>query len=40
MVLTFSLQPEDIKASMDDGVLTVRFPKTHPEQEPKKITIA
>ena len=36
-----SLQVEDIKASMDDGVLNVRFPKTHPEQEPrKKITIA
>jgi len=31
---------EDIKASMENGVLTVTFPKSAPEQAPKKITIA
>ncbi|KAJ4467665.1 HSP20-like chaperone [Lentinula edodes] len=31
---------EDIKASMNDGVLTVTFPKTIPEAQPKKITIS
>ncbi|OCH93475.1 small heat shock protein [Obba rivulosa] len=34
------IKPEDIKAGMDDGVLTVTFPKTTPEQAPRKITIA
>ena len=34
------LQPEEIKASMTDGVLTINFPRTTPEQAPKKITIA
>ena len=33
------LQPEEIKASMAEGVLTVTFPRTSPEQAPKKITI-
>ena len=33
-------QPEDIRASMENGVLTVTFPRTTPEQAPKKITIA
>ncbi|KAJ3795472.1 HSP20-like chaperone [Lentinula aff. detonsa] len=31
---------EDIKASMEDGVLTVIFPKVVPEAQPKKITIS
>jgi len=31
---------EQIKASMDNGVLTVTFPKSTPEQAPKKISIA
>jgi len=30
---------EDIKANLENGVLTVQFPKTTPEQAPKKITI-
>ena len=34
------IKPEEIKASMEDGVLTVTFPKTTPEQAPRKITIA
>ena len=34
------IKPEDIKASMENGILTVTFPKTTPEQAPKKITIA
>ena len=33
------LQPEEIKASMAEGVLTVTFPRTSPEQAPKKIAI-
>ncbi|THH07716.1 hypothetical protein EW146_g9229 [Bondarzewia mesenterica] len=31
---------EEIKASMDNGVLTVTFPKSAPESAPKKITIS
>ncbi|KAI0761453.1 HSP20-like chaperone [Irpex lacteus] len=34
------IKPEEIKASMENGVLTVTFPKSSPEQAPKKITIA
>ncbi|KIP02633.1 hypothetical protein PHLGIDRAFT_111869 [Phlebiopsis gigantea 11061_1 CR5-6] len=34
------IKSEDIKASMEDGILTVTFPKTTPEQAPKKVTIA
>ena len=34
------LQPEEIKAAMENGVLTVTFPRQMPEQLPKKITIA
>ncbi|EIN11794.1 small heat shock protein [Punctularia strigosozonata HHB-11173 SS5] len=30
----------DIKASMENGVLTVTFPKSSPEAAPKKISIA
>ena len=33
------LQPEEIKASMADGVLTITFPRTTPEMAPQKITI-
>ncbi|KAF8334090.1 HSP20-like chaperone [Cantharellus anzutake] len=32
--------PEDIKASVQDGILTVSFPKQKPQAEPKKITIS
>ncbi|KAF7310370.1 SHSP domain-containing protein [Mycena chlorophos] len=34
------VKEEEIKASMENGVLTVTFPKTTPEQAPKKITVA
>ncbi|KAH8093063.1 HSP20-like chaperone [Cristinia sonorae] len=33
------IKGEDIKASLENGVLSVTFPKTTPEQAPKKITI-
>ncbi|PPQ79757.1 hypothetical protein CVT26_012310, partial [Gymnopilus dilepis] len=33
------VKDEEIKASMENGVLTVTFPKTAPEAAPKKITI-
>ena len=36
----FCPQNEEIKASMNDGVLMVTFPKSAPEASPKKITIA
>lgn len=32
-------QPEEIKASMENGVLTVTFPKTSPELAPKRIAL-
>jgi len=31
---------DDIKASMENGVLTVTFPKSAPESAPKKIDIS
>ncbi|KAF9484313.1 HSP20-like chaperone [Pholiota conissans] len=34
------VQVEEIKASMEDGVLTITFPKTTAEQAPKRITIS
>lgn len=34
------LKEEEIKASVENGVLTVTFPKTTPELAPKKIAIA
>ncbi|KAF9045265.1 HSP20-like chaperone [Panaeolus papilionaceus] len=34
------VKEEDVKASMENGVLTVTFPKTTPELASKKITIA
>ncbi|KZT05094.1 small heat shock protein [Laetiporus sulphureus 93-53] len=34
------IKSDDIKASMDNGVLTVTYPKTTPDQAPKKITIS
>ncbi|RDX48931.1 HSP20-like chaperone [Lentinus brumalis] len=34
------IKPEEIKASLENGVLTVTFPRTTPEQAPKKITIS
>jgi len=32
-------QPEEVKAALKDGVLTVTFPKATPEQGPKRINI-
>ncbi|KAJ6557417.1 HSP20-like chaperone [Mycena vulgaris] len=34
------VKEEEIKANMENGVLTVTFPKSTPELAPKKITIA
>ncbi|EPS94825.1 hypothetical protein FOMPIDRAFT_1026060 [Fomitopsis schrenkii] len=34
------IKEDAIRASMENGVLTVTFPKTAPEMEPKKITIS
>ncbi|KAJ3506468.1 hypothetical protein NMY22_g17240 [Coprinellus aureogranulatus] len=34
------VKDEEIKASMDNGVLTVTFPKSAPELAPKKISIS
>ncbi|KAF9045264.1 small heat shock protein [Panaeolus papilionaceus] len=34
------VRDDEIKASMDNGVLTVTFPKSAPQLAPKKITIA
>jgi HSP20 family protein len=34
------IKDNEIKASMENGVLTVTFPKSAPEAEPKKISIA
>ncbi|KAI0832032.1 HSP20-like chaperone [Trametes gibbosa] len=33
------VKSEEIKASIEDGVLTVTYPRTSPEQAPKKITV-
>ena len=32
-------QPEDVKAKMENGILTITFPKTSPEQQAKRIAI-
>ncbi|KIJ30810.1 hypothetical protein M422DRAFT_267641 [Sphaerobolus stellatus SS14] len=37
--LPHGIKPDDIKAVMENGVLTVRFPRMRAEQEPKKIPI-
>ncbi|KAF9456976.1 small heat shock protein [Collybia nuda] len=34
------VKDQEIKASMENGVLSVTFPKSTPEQAPKKITIS
>ncbi|KZV72607.1 HSP20-like chaperone [Peniophora sp. CONT] len=33
------LKEEDIKASLEDGVLNITFPRSTPEDTPKKITV-
>ncbi|OBZ68411.1 Small heat shock protein C4 [Grifola frondosa] len=37
---TGSCDPNDIKANMDSGVLTVTYPRSTPQAETKRITIA
>ncbi|KAJ7495992.1 HSP20-like chaperone [Mycena galericulata] len=34
------VKENEVKASMENGILTVTFPKTTPDQAPKKITIS
>ncbi|KAI0353338.1 HSP20-like chaperone [Trametes cingulata] len=34
------IKPEEIKAAMDNGVLTVTFPRQTAEQQPKRITVS
>ncbi|KAA1476756.1 HSP20-like chaperone [Dentipellis sp. KUC8613] len=34
------IKHEEIKAALDNGVLTVTFPKTTPEQTPQRITVS
>ncbi|EAU91901.1 small heat shock protein [Coprinopsis cinerea okayama7 len=38
--LPAGLNEKDIKATMDNGILTVTFPKCSPEMAPKKIAIS
>ena len=33
-------QPEEVQARMDNGVLAVKFPKSKPETEAKRITVS
>ena len=40
MPIAWNIQDEDIKASMENGLLTVTFPKVSAETAPKKISIA
>ncbi|KAG8214260.1 small heat shock protein [Butyriboletus roseoflavus] len=37
--LPFGTKPEDVKAKMENGILTITFPKTSPEQQAKRILI-
>ena len=39
MTLTPGLQEDEVKATMENGLLTVTFPKTSPEAAPKKIAV-
>ncbi|KAF9444435.1 small heat shock protein [Macrolepiota fuliginosa MF-IS2] len=34
------IKDENVKATMADGVLTILFPRSSPEQEPKRITVS
>ncbi|KAL1746361.1 HSP20-like chaperone [Schizophyllum fasciatum] len=38
--LPTGVKEDEIKASMENGVLTVTFPKTSPQEAPKKISVA
>ncbi|KAF8423955.1 small heat shock protein [Boletus edulis BED1] len=37
--LPFATKPDDVRAKMENGVLTVTFPRTNPEQQAQRITI-
>ncbi|KAL5524371.1 hypothetical protein ACEPAF_9511 [Sanghuangporus sanghuang] len=37
--LPTGIQPGDVKATMENGLLTVTFPKSTPEQLPQRVTI-
>ncbi|KAG8214185.1 small heat shock protein [Butyriboletus roseoflavus] len=37
--LPIATKPDDVKAKMENGVLTVTFPKATPEQQAQRITI-
>ncbi|KAI9456315.1 small heat shock protein [Boletus coccyginus] len=37
--LPFGTKPEDVKAKMENGVLTLTFPKATPEQQAQRINI-
>jgi len=39
LILPQGTKPEDVKAKMENGVLTVCFPKAQPQQQPKRIDI-
>ncbi|KAH7885838.1 small heat shock protein [Phlebopus sp. FC_14] len=39
LALPQGTKPDDVKAKMEHGVLTVNFPRAQPEQVPKRITI-
>ncbi|KAF8996914.1 HSP20-like chaperone [Cyathus striatus] len=38
--LAKGVKDDEIKASMENGILTISFPKSSPEEAPRKITIA
>jgi len=39
-LLTRTVQDEEIQASMENGVLTITFPKSSPELAPKRVNVA
>jgi HSP20 family protein len=40
ILIAVQFQETEVKAAMDNGILTVTFPKSTPEQAPKKIAIS
>ncbi|KAF8840836.1 small heat shock protein [Paxillus ammoniavirescens] len=39
LILPQGTKPEDVKAKMESGVLTVTFPKAQPQPQPKRIDV-